>query len=133
LARAPSRHPRTRWCATIINPDGTAAGHACAPGQHPWDPPPPTPPPPPPPGPPGGPRPREAPDAAQLARLHELLDQLKLRAEPIARGQCDHGQAEARYTASRKLRHLLRARTATCDAPRCHAQAVYSDQDHTTP
>jgi hypothetical protein len=137
LIQAASQHPRTRWCATIINPDGTAAAHACAPGQHPWDPPPPRPeeppPPPPPRGDPGGPRPREAPDAAQLARLHELLDQLKLTAAPIARGQCDHRGAEDRYTPSRKLKHLLRARTATCDAPGCNAQAVYCDQDHTTP
>jgi hypothetical protein len=134
LVQAASRHPRTRWCATIVNPDGTSAAHACAPGQRPWDPPPPTPEaPPPPPDDPGGPRPGEAPDAAKLGRLHELLDQLKLRAEPIARGQCDHRQAEDRYTPSRKLRHLLRARTATCDAPGCNAQAVYCDQDHTTP
>jgi hypothetical protein len=124
LVQAASQHPRTRWCATFINPDGTAAGHACAPGQHPWDPPPDD---------PTASRPREAPNAAQLARLRELLDQLKLRAEPIARGQCDHRQAEPQYTPSRKLKHLLRARTATCDAPGCNAQAVYCDQDHTTP
>jgi hypothetical protein len=124
LVRAASQHPRTRWCATFINPDGTAAAHACAPGQHPWDPPPDD---------PTASRPREVPNAAQLARLHELLDQLKHRAEPIARGQCDHRQAEPQYTPSRKLKHLLRARTATCDAPGCNAQAVYCDQDHTTP
>jgi Domain of unknown function (DUF222) len=124
LVRAASQHPRTRWCATFINPDGTAAAHACAPGQHPWDPPPDD---------PTASRPREVPNAAQLARLHELLDQLKHRAEPIARGECDHRQAEPQYTPSRKLKHLLRARTATCDAPGCNAQAVYCDQDHTTP
>jgi hypothetical protein len=151
IVQAASRHPRTRWCATIVNPDGTAAAHACAPGQHPWTPPPPqtpsppappppapppseTPPPPaPPPGSPGASGPGDAPDAAQLARLHELLSQLKLTPEPIARGECDHRHAEPRYTPSRKLRHLLRARTQTCDAPGCNAQAVYCDQDHTTP
>jgi Domain of unknown function (DUF222) len=126
IIQAASRHPRTRWCATIINPDGTAAAHACAPGQHPW-----TPPPPPTSAPP--PTPSPAPDATQLARLHELLTQLKLVPEPIAQGQCDHRNAEDRYTPSRKLKHLLRARTATCDAPGCNAQAVYCDQDHTTP
>ena len=46
LVQAASQHPRTRWCATIVSPDGTAAAHACAPGQHPWTPPPPPPPPP---------------------------------------------------------------------------------------
>ena len=29
--------------------------------------------------------------------------------------------------------HLIRARTATCDAPGCQAQATSSDLDHTTP
>ena len=43
IVQAASQHPRTRWCATIINPDGTAAAHACAPGQHPWTPPAPNP------------------------------------------------------------------------------------------
>ncbi len=38
IVQAASQHPRTRWCATIINPDGTATAHACAPGQHPWTP-----------------------------------------------------------------------------------------------
>ncbi len=38
IVQAASRHPRTRWCATIINPDGTASAHACAHGQHPWTP-----------------------------------------------------------------------------------------------
>jgi Domain of unknown function (DUF222) len=138
LVQAASQHPRTRWCATIIGPEGTATAHACARGQHPWTRPPPTtapatPPPAPPPADSGPPRSDEAPSAAQLARLHELLTQLKLAPEPIAQGQCDHSQAEDQYTPSRKLKHLLRARTETCDAPGCNAQAVYCDQDHTTP
>ena len=29
LAAAAARHPRTRWCVTALNPDGTAAAHAC--------------------------------------------------------------------------------------------------------
>ena len=141
LVQAASQHPRTRWCATIINPDGTATAHACAPRPAPLDPAtanttphPATPPPaPPPPADSGPPRPDDAPDAAQLARLHELLSQLKLAPEPIARDECDHRNAEDHYTPSRKLKHLLRARTETCDAPGCNAQAVYCDQDHTTP
>jgi hypothetical protein len=35
LAAAAARHPRTRWCLTALNPDGTAAAHACLPGRHP--------------------------------------------------------------------------------------------------
>src|SRR5208282_494122 len=35
LAAAAARHPRTRWCITTLNPDGTAAAHGCLPGPHP--------------------------------------------------------------------------------------------------
>jgi hypothetical protein len=35
LAAAAARHARTRWCITALNPDGTAAAHACLPGRHP--------------------------------------------------------------------------------------------------
>jgi hypothetical protein len=35
LAAAAARHPRTRWCITALNPDGTAAAHACLPGRDP--------------------------------------------------------------------------------------------------
>ena len=149
LVQAASQHPRTRWCATIVNPDGTAAAHACARGQHPWSsatPQPATPQPaaleaPPPGSPPPGPPPDvplasaqgDVPDAAQLAKLQVLLEQLKVKPDLIARDHCDHRHAEGQYTPSRKLKHLLRARTATCDAPGCNAQAVYCDQDHTTP
>ena len=45
LAAAAARHPRTRWCLTVVNPDGTAAAHGCLPARHP----------PPGTGPPGGP------------------------------------------------------------------------------
>ena len=38
---------------------------------------------------------------------------------------------EDRYTPSRKLKHLVRARTATCPAPGCGAQAYHNDLDHT--
>jgi Domain of unknown function (DUF222) len=33
LAAAAARHPRTRWCITALNPDGTAAAHACLGGR----------------------------------------------------------------------------------------------------
>jgi len=38
LIAAAARHPRTRWCLTVLNPDGTAAAHGCAPGRHPGPP-----------------------------------------------------------------------------------------------
>ena len=33
LAAAAARDPRTRWCLTVLHPDGTAAAHGCATGQ----------------------------------------------------------------------------------------------------
>jgi Domain of unknown function (DUF222) len=35
LAAVAARHPRTRWCFTAVNPDGTAAAHGCLHGRHP--------------------------------------------------------------------------------------------------
>jgi hypothetical protein len=69
LVQAASQHPRTRWCMTIIAPDGTALAHGCATGQHPWPldslPPPSSGNPPPPPGKPAGSRPRPGPPPHQ--------------------------------------------------------------------
>jgi hypothetical protein len=124
VVAAASRHPATRWCATVIGPDGTALAHGCSPGQHPWA------------GPeqaaqddkPPGRRP---PDPDQAARLAALLHGLNVTLRPIASDGCAHAAAEPRYSPSRKLTHLVRARTATCDAPGCTAQAVHADLDHT--
>jgi hypothetical protein len=66
-------------------------------------------------------------------RIAGLLDWLGVAPEPIARGSCDHRHEEDRYTPSRKLGHLIRARTATCPAPGCGACAEYNDLDHTVP
>ena len=161
LARAAARHPATRWCATLIGPDGTAIAHGCARGPQPWIPPPA-------PGPgqrpagggtrdgpatrdpttptgsglAGGGRdgpaardgtthPGPGPDPGQAAALTELLRRLNLTLHPIARGTCDHRHREDRYTPSRLLKHLVGARTATCPAPGCGAQAYHNDLDHT--
>jgi hypothetical protein len=120
LIEAASRHPRTRWCSTLLGPDGTAAAHGCARGQHPWIPPPAS-----------AERNRDGPDARQSAALAELLRDLNVTFTPIAKGSCDHRNAEDRYVPSRKLRHLIRARTATCPAPGCGAHAHHNDLDHT--
>ena len=107
LAAAAARHPRTRWCVTAVNPDGTAAAHGCLPGRHP----------PPGTGPPGGPDPPS----------------LTIRMVPVTRGRCDHAHAEVGYHPSRKLAHLIRARSATCTAPGCRRPAARCDLDHTVP
>ena len=122
LVEAASRDPRTRWCFTLLGPDGTAVAHGCARGSHPWIPPPDS-----------GQRNRHGPDARQAAALADLLRDLNVTFTPIAKGSCDHANAENRYTPSRKLKHLVRARTATCPAPGCGAHAYHNDLDHTVP
>jgi hypothetical protein len=118
LAAAAARHPRTRWCVTALNPDGTAAAHGCLPGRHP----------PPGTGPPGHqhPPPGTAPSCTGPPGL------LTTRMTPITRGPCDHTHAEVGYHPSRTLTHLVRARNATCTAPGCGRPAARCDLDHTT-
>ena len=106
--------------------DGTAVAHGCARGSHPWIPPPED-------SGDGPPTTRDGPDARQAAALAEFLRRLNVTLTPIAKGTCDHRNAEDRYVPSRKLKHLIRARTATCPAPGCGAQAHHADIDHTTP
>jgi hypothetical protein len=114
VVNAAAQHPRTRWCVTLTAPDGTAVAHACARGRY-------------------------APMLSDLgpqpppAQLAELLRRLNLTFTPVTNGTCDHAEAEEHYTPSRKLKHLVRARTATCDAPGCQAQALNTDLDHTIP
>ena len=54
-------------------------------------------------------------------------------ADPVARGPCDHVHAETGYRPSRKLQHLVRARSARCTAPGCGRPAARCDLDHTVP
>ena len=115
---AASRHHRTRWCYTVTGTGGEAIAHACARGSHPWLPPQAS---------------RDGPAGPRSAQLAELLSQLYATPEPIAEGPGEHGHREDRYTPSRKLKHLVRARTARCCAPGCGAQAISSEMDHTIP
>jgi Domain of unknown function (DUF222) len=107
LAAAAARHPRTRWCITALNPDGTAAAHACLPGRHP-------------------PRGTGPPGTGPPGILSTPLT-------PVTRGPCDHAHAETGYRPSRKLQHLIRARNARCTAPGCGRPAARCDLDHTVP
>jgi hypothetical protein len=144
LIRAASQHPRTRWCMTIIAPDGTAIAHGCARGQHRWPRNEPQPR-----GAPPGPPPRSNPavrpttgvsgetpgakEPPQAAQLLDLLHRLNITLEPVARDTCGHVHAEDRYVPSRALKHLIHARNQTCSAPACNAQAVHCDLDHCVP
>ena len=121
IVQAASRHPRTRWCLTVVNEQGEAIAHACADGRHPWTPEPPD-------LPPG--------TGDQPARVQQFLTGLGITPgalERIARGTCDHRHAEPRYVPSRKLRHLIRARAQTCTGPGCGGQSLHADQDHVIP
>ena len=121
MTEAAAAHPQTRWCVTVAGPDGTASAHGCAPGRHPWTPPPARD------GPPG-------PGAAgQAAQVIGLLRRLRVQLAPIAKGHCDHRHHSDRYVISRKLKHLLNARAATCIAPGCNRPAANADADHTIP
>jgi hypothetical protein len=131
LTEAASLHPETRWCVTVVGPDGTAAAHGCAPGRHPWT--------------PGqhqadpnqqrsGGGNRDGPGAAErAAQVTALLRRLRVRLAPIAKGHCDHRHYSDRYVISRKVKDLIRARTATCPAPGCRRSAAEADADHTVP
>jgi hypothetical protein len=66
-------------------------------------------------------------------RPQDYLRSLDIRLVPIARGHCDHAQAETGYRPSRKLQHLVRARSARCTAPGCGRPAARCDLDHTVP
>lgn len=114
VAASAAAHPQTRWCVTLTGQDGTALAHGCA----------------------RGPRPGlldELQTHPPPARLAELLRRLNLTLTPITRGTCDHAAAEDHYTPSRALRHLVRGRNATCDAPGCQNTAASTDLDHTVP
>ncbi len=145
LIAAAGRSPHTRWCVTVLHPDGTAAAHGCAAGRHP-PPPGPEPPGPEPPGPEppatgppgtsspgsscgtsGSPDQRPPPDT----RAQDYLRSLGVRLALIARGNCDHRHAETGYQPSRKLQHLIRTRSTRCSAPGCGRPAARCDLDHT--
>jgi hypothetical protein len=114
LAAAAARDPRTRWCVTVLHPDGTAAAHGCAAGRHP---------------PPRGPTP--GPDPPPGTGPRDWIDQLRIKLTPIARGTCGHDHAEPGYRPSRKLQHLVKVRNARCTAPGCGRPAGRCDLDHT--
>jgi hypothetical protein len=113
LLAAAARNPATRWCLTVLNPDGTAATHDCAAGTHRW------------------PHGQGLPGPVSLGGLMDFLNITALT--PVIRGPCQHAGAEDRYRPSRVLRHRVRARNTTCTAPGCGRRAAGCDLDHTDP
>ena len=86
LLQAASMHPRTRWCFTLLGPDGTAVAHGCARGQHPWIPPPDS----------GGTR--DGPDQRQATALADFLRTLNVTLTPDRQGHLRPRQARKTAT-----------------------------------
>ncbi len=118
LAAAAARDPRTRWCLTVLHPDGTAAAHGCASGR---------------PRPPGAGQAAATPGPDPPPGTHprDLARRMRIQVTPIARGGCGHDRAEPGYRPSRKLQHLIKIRNARCTAPGCGRPAARCDLDHT--
>lgn len=135
LVQTASAHPKTRWCVTVIDPvtkEGLA--HGCAPGQHRWN--------------PnmyrtgggdrdgpeaprdGEPDPGSEPDQQAAGKF---LASLRMKLARIAKDEtrCDHQECTGKYQVPDKLKHLIRARRATCVAPCCNRSAAEGDADHT--
>lgn len=127
-------HPATRWCLTVIDDAGQAIGHGCLPGRRPAElfthasggagpgdragP-----------GPAGG----HGRGTSQAMVSGVVARDFTVKICALAREMCDHRNEEPGYEPSRRLRHLIRARNATCTAPGCRRAAARCDLDHTQP
>jgi len=104
LTAALAANPATRWCVTLVSPDGRPVAHGCARAG---------------PGPPGNGDP-----AAWLATV---------KITPIEAGACEHRRESAGYQPSNTLRHVIKIRSRRCGFPGCRRPAVACDDDHTIP
>ena len=111
LLEAAGRDRASRWCLTVTGPDGSAVAHGCAAGSRTLG--------------------QVLASSVSAGTAAGLAAALKVTLIPVARGTCDHGQQEPQYRPSRRLRHLVMARNATCTAPGCSRPATVCDQDHT--
>jgi hypothetical protein len=102
--RAAASHALSRWCITLISPDGTAAAHACT---------------------------RTRPPAGQAARQDWLTRQDYTWLD--GPGRCRHGSKARGYQPSNGLCDLVKARNRTCTFPGCRRPATRCDLDHTIP
>jgi hypothetical protein len=104
LTTALAANPATRWCVTLVRPDGRPVAHGCARAG---------------PGPPG-----DGDPAAWLATV---------KITPIEAGVCEHRRESAGYQPSNTLRHVIKIRSRRCGFPGCRRPAVGCDDDHTVP
>ena len=104
LTAALAASPATRWCVTLVSPDGRPIAHGCARAG---------------PGPPGSGSP-----STWLASV---------KITPIEAGTCEHRRESAGYQPSNILRHIIKTRSRRCGFPGCRRPAVQCDDDHTVP
>jgi hypothetical protein len=104
LTAALAANPATRWCVTLVSPDGRPIAHGCARAG---------------PGPPGSGNP-----STWLATV---------KITPIEAGTCEHRRESAGYQPSNMLRHIIKTRSRRCGFPGCRRAAVQCDDDHTVP
>ena len=117
LARTLAGHPATRWQITITSPGGQALAHGTARGSAATAAPAAS----------GGGQP--GPARGESSRGWTL----RVTAEPVTTGSCDHRTAESGYRPSAALQRLVRARSVTCAGPGCRRAAARCDLDHTIP
>jgi uncharacterized protein DUF222 len=134
LLAAAARDRTSRLCLTMLGPDRAAVAHGCAPGRltlplratdqgipggtdPPWT---------------SGPR-RQAAPGDPSTPVEDMIRRLKIPLAEISRDSCGHEHAEDQYEPSRKLRHLVQARSPWCTAPGCTNPAARCDLDHTVP
>jgi hypothetical protein len=103
LAAALAANPATRWCVTLVSPDGRPVAHGCARAG---------------PGPPG---------TGQRSWLATVT------ITPIETGTCSHRRESTGYHPSPTLRHIIKIRSPRCGYPGCRRPAVRCDDDHTIP
>jgi hypothetical protein len=58
---------------------------------------------------------------------------VRVTAEPVATGHCDHRNCEPGYRPSPALQRLVRARSGACSFPCCRRPAARCDLDHSVP
>jgi Domain of unknown function (DUF222) len=140
LAAAASRSPHSRWCLTIVDPNGYAIGHGCArPARtsrthRPAD------------GTSGPAGNRDGPWA--LARHDQTGPPggygtwtltlpsgraFTVNLGPVPVTDCDHRHETDSYQPGDTLRHLVEIRDGTCTFPCCSRHARHCDFEHTIP
>jgi hypothetical protein len=98
-----AQSPGTRWCVTVTDKAGRAAGHGCAR--------------------------RPPPSRDDPAGLAAWLARLKI--EPIQAGTCTHARQVPGYRIPATLHHIVKIRQRTCCNPICARPATAADDDHT--